>query len=278
MAIIRRIAVVRLLNGHLIALTVVTNRLFRSKLSIVSTTQEILLTSTNTNTPDAQTPARSVTDAVLTRHSLRAFTDQSVDQELLEQILSNASRAPSGTNMQPWRVHLLFGNMLDEVSRSVLDAYDSDQPYDAEEPYYPDKFFEPFLGRRRKVGWDLYTLLGIEKGDKEKMKAQHRRNFEFFSAPAGAIFTIHRDLNTGSWLDYGMFLQNVMLLAREAGLHTCPQAAFCGYHKYIRAALPLQSEEVVVCGMSIGYADFDAVENSLTTERAPLSDFTTVYR
>ena len=180
--------------------------------------------------------------------------------------------------MQPWRVHLLFGNMLDEVSRSVLDAYDSDQPYDAEEPYYPDKFFEPFLGRRRKVGWDLYTLLGIEKGDKEKMKAQHRRNFEFFSAPTGAIFTIHRDLNTGSWLDYGMFLQNVMLLAREAGLHTCPQAAFCGYHKYIRAALPLQSEEVVVCGMSIGYADFDAVENSLTTERAPLSDFTTVYR
>ena len=267
-----------MLNGHLIALAVATNRLFRSKLSIVSTTQEILLTSSNTSTPDAQTPARSVSDAVLTRHSLRAFTDQSVDQELLEQILSSASRAPSGTNMQPWRVHLLFGNMLDEVSRSVLDAYDSDQPYDAEEPYYPDKFFEPFLGRRRKVGWDLYTLLGIEKGDKEKMKAQHRRNFEFFSAPAGAIFTIHRDLNTGSWLDYGMFLQNVMLLAREAGLHTCPQAAFCGYHKHIRAALPLQPEEVVVCGMSIGYADFDAVENTLKTERAPLSDFTTVYR
>ncbi len=233
---------------------------------------------TTQNSPDPQSPAGSVTDAVLTRHSLRAFTDQPVDQQQLEQILTSASRAPSGTNMQPWRVHLLFGDTLQKVSDSVLEAYDNDVPYDAEEPYYPDKFFEPFLGRRRKVGWDLYTLLGIQKGDKEKMKAQHRRNFEFFSAPAGAVFTIHRDLNTGSWLDYGMFLQNVMLLAREAGLHTCPQAAFCGYHQSIRSALPLQSEEVVVCGMSIGYADFDAIENSLRTERAPLSEFVTVYR
>jgi nitroreductase len=235
------------------------------------------LSSTQSRKPDPQTAATSVTDAVLTRHSLRAFTQDPVPVELVQQIMTSASRAPSGTNMQPWRVHLLFGDTLAKVSASVLEAYDNDVPYEAEEPYYPDKFFEPFLGRRRKVGWDLYSLLGIEKGDKAKMKAQHRRNFEFFSAPAGAIFTIHRDLNTGSWLDYGMFLQNVMLLAREAGLHTCPQAAFCGYHKAIRAALPLQAEEVVVCGMSIGYADFNAVENSLQTERAPLSEFATVY-
>jgi len=237
-----------------------------------------LLTSPVSKTPNPEVPARSVTEAVLTRHSLRAFTDQTVAETVLQEILSSASRAPSGTNMQPWRVHLLFDDRLRKVSDSVLEAYDADLPYDAEEPYYPDKFFEPFLGRRRKVGWDLYSLLGIQKGDKEKMKAQHRRNFEFFSAPAAAIFTIHRDLNTGSWLDYGMFLQNVMLLAREAGLHTCPQAAFCGYHKSIRASLPLQPEEVVVCGMSIGYADFDAVENSLRTERAPFAEFTTVYR
>ena len=236
------------------------------------------MTSPNSKKPDPQVPAGSVTDAVQTRHSLRAFTSQSVTQEVLQEILTIASRAPSGTNMQPWRVHLLFDGSLNKVSESVLQAYDNDEPYDAEEPYYPEKFFEPYLGRRRKVGWDLYTLLGIEKGDKEKMKAQHRRNFEFFSAPAAAIFTIHRDLNTGSWLDYGMFLQNVMLLAREAGLHTCPQAAFCGYHKSIRAALPLQPEEVVVCGMSIGYADFSAVENTLITERVPLEEFTTVYR
>ncbi len=172
----------------------------------------------------------------------------------------------------------MTGDTLASVSGAVLTAYDNDEPYQAEEPYYPDKFFEPYLGRRRKVGWDLYTLLGIEKGDKAKMKAQHRRNFEFFSAPVGVVFTIHRDLNTGSWLDYGMFLQNVMLLAREAGLHTCPQAAFCGYHQAIRTALPLTADEVVVCGMSIGHADFASIENSLRTERVGFSDFVSVYR
>lgn len=228
--------------------------------------------------PDPKISSTSVSDAVLTRHSLRAFTNQSVDDTVLKDIFEASARAPSGTNMQPWQVHLLTGETLASVSGALLTAYDNDEPFEAEEPYYPDQFFEPYLGRRRKVGWDLYTLLGIEKGDKAKMKSQHRRNFEFFSAPVGAIFTIHRDLNTGSWLDYGMFLQNVMLLAREAGLHTCPQAAFCGYHKAIRSALPLTSDEVVVCGMSIGYADFDAIENSLTTTRAGFSEFVSVYR
>ena len=227
---------------------------------------------------DLKTAARTVTDAVVTRRSLRAFTDQPVDEQVIKNILTTAARAPSGTNMQPWRVRVLTGESLKRVSDAVLKAYDADEPYDAEEPYYPDKFFEPYLSRRRKVGWDLYSLLDIQKGDKEKMKAQHRRNFEFFSAPVAAIFTIHRDLNTGSWLDYGMFLQNVMLLAREAGLHTCPQAAFCGYHKSIRSALPLAAEEVVVCGMSIGYADFESIENTLETERAELSEFVDFYQ
>ncbi len=226
---------------------------------------------------DLNNPATTVTDAVVTRRSLRAFTDQSVDEQVIRKILTTASRAPSGTNMQPWRVRVLSGESLNNVSGAVLKAYDADEPYDAEEPYYPDKFFEPYLSRRRKVGWDLYSLLDIQKGDKEKMKAQHRRNFEFFSAPVGAVFTIHRDLNTGSWLDYGMFLQNVMLLAREAGLHTCPQAAFCGYHRAIRSALPLTDEEVVVCGMSIGYADFSSIENTLETERAEVSEFVEFY-
>ena len=221
--------------------------------------------------------SESVTDAVVTRRSLRAFLPKPVSTDLVKQILTTASRAPSGTNMQPWNVHLLTGDSLRKVSDAVLEDFDNDVPYDEEQPYYPDKFFEPYLARRRKVGWDLYTLVGIEKGDKAKMKAQHRRNYEFFSAPVGAMFTIHRDLNIGSWLDYGMYLQNVMLLAREAGLHTCPQAAFCGYHKSIRRALPLKDEEVLVCGMTIGYADFTAVENTLETERADTSKFLTLY-
>ena len=221
--------------------------------------------------------SESVTDAVVTRRSLRAFLPKPVSTDLVKQILTTASRAPSGTNRQPWNVHLLTGDSLRKVSDAVLEDFDNDVPYDEEQPYYPDKFFEPYLARRRKVGWDLYTLVGIEKGDKAKMKAQHRRNYEFFSAPVGAMFTIHRDLNIGSWLDYGMYLQNVMLLAREAGLHTCPQAAFCGYHKSIRRALPLKDEEVLVCGMTIGYADFTAVENTLETERADTSEFLTLY-
>ncbi|MEM7258063.1 MAG: nitroreductase family protein [Pseudomonadota bacterium] len=225
------------------------------------------------STSSVKQPANSVTDAVVTRRSLRAFTSQPVEQQVLEDIFTRAARAPSGTNMQPWQVRVLVGQSLQRVSEAVLADYDADVPYDDEVAYYPDKFFEPYLSRRRKVGWDLYTLLGISKGDKDKMKAQHRRNFEFFSAPVGAIFTIHRDLNTGSWLDYGMFLQNVMLLAREAGLHTCPQAAFCGYHKALRRALSLDETEIVVCGMSIGYADFDAIENTLETERAAMSDY-----
>jgi len=229
-------------------------------------------------TTDLASCSRTVTEAVTSRRSLRAYTKQPVDVELLQQILQTAARAPSGTNMQPWRAHLLVGDKLQQVSEHVLTAFDGDYPWEEEVAYYPERFFEPYLSRRRKVGWDLYSLVGIEKGDKARMKAQHRRNFEFFSAPAGAIFTIHRDLNTGSWLDYGMFLQNVMLLARENGLHTCAQAAFCGYHKQIREVLPLEQSEIVVCGMSIGYADENAVENTLQTERADLSDFVSTYQ
>jgi len=222
--------------------------------------------------------AVNVSDAVASRRSLRAFLSDDVSTELLESIFSKASRAPSGTNVQPWNVHVLLGDSLAKVKESVCNAYDNDAPYDEEMPYYPDKWFEPYLARRRKVGWDLYGLLGIQKGDKVGMKVQHRRNFEFFSAPVGAIFTINRDLNTGSWLDYGMYLQSVMLLAREAGLHTCPQAAFCGYHKAIRDVLPLDESEIVVCGMSIGYADLNDVVNTLQTERAEFKDFGTVHR
>jgi nitroreductase len=145
---------------------------------------------------------------------------------------------------------------------------------ESEYQYYPRKFFEPFHSRRRKVGWDLYGLLGIGKGDSERMRAQHARNLVFFDAPVGLIFTIHRDLEQGSWLDYGMFLQNVMVAARGMGLDTCPQAAFMPYHRTIQTMLDIPPEEMLVCGMALGYADPAAVENSLETERAPAQEFT----
>ena len=220
--------------------------------------------------------AKDATTAVQTRRSLRAFTDQSVDDETIRQILNTAARAPSGTNIQPWHVYVLTGEARDSLCDHVCEAFDEDaSAHTGEVPYYPETWFEPYISRRRKIGWDLYSLLGIKKGEREKTHAQHRRNFRFFDAPVGLMFTIHRDLSTGSWMDYGMFLQNIMILAREAGLHTCPQAAWSDFHKVIRPELGLADEEIVVCGMALGFADESAIENTLVSEREPLDNFVT---
>ena len=141
--------------------------------------------------------------------------------------------------------------------------------------YYPEKWVSPYVDRRRKVGWDLYSLLGIGKGDKERMHAQHERNFTFFDAPVGLIFTIDKIMGQGSWLDYGMFLQNIMVAARGHGLDTCPQAAWNNHHRLIREHLGCGPDEVLVCGMALGYADPAAIENSLITEREPVENFAT---
>lgn len=214
--------------------------------------------------------ASTVSEAISTRRSLRAFLPTKVPEECIRDILQVAARAPSGTNMQPWKSYVLTGETRDQLCRATCQAFDDPAVAgQSQVAYYPEKWFEPYLSRRRQVGWQLYGLLGIEKGDRQRTHAQHRRNFQFFDAPLGVIFTIHKDLATGSWLDYGMFLQNIMLLAREQGLHTCPQAAWADYHETVRSCLPLTDEEVVVCGMAIGFADSQAVENSLVTERVP---------
>lgn len=216
--------------------------------------------------------ASSVSAAIDSRRSVRAFLDTPVETATLQAIISRASRAPSGTNTQPWHSHLLLAGSLKAVITEVQRDYDAGVPFEEESKYYPNTFIEPYLSRRRTVGWGLYALLDIGKKDREKMAAQHRRNFQFFDAPAAFVFTVHRDMNVGSWLDYGMFLQNIMLLAREQGLHTCPQAAWCGYHKAIRRAITLPDDHTFVCGMAIGYANPDAIENTLRSERAPLDE------
>jgi nitroreductase len=131
----------------------------------------------------------------------------------------------------------------------------------------------PYIDRRRKVGWDLYALLGLTRENKAGMAAQHGRNYTFFGAPVGLIFTIDRIMEQGSWLDYGMFLQNIMVAARGRGLDTCPQAAFTQFHRIIAEQLGLPENEMVVCGMALGYADPQKVENSLITEREPVASF-----
>jgi nitroreductase len=219
-----------------------------------------------------------VDQAITSRHSIRRFRPTPVPAATVEAILDVAARAPSGTNMQPWRAHVLTGAAKDRFCQAVLAAFETDAPQPPHEyRYYPDKFFEPFQSRRRKVGFDLYGLLGIARGDTARMKQQHARNFVFFDAPVGLVFTIDRRLEIGSWLDLGMFLQNVMVAARGRGLDTCPQAAFAPFHAVVRAQLGLAPEELVVCGMALGVADHAAVENTLVTERVPARGFTTFH-
>ena len=218
-----------------------------------------------------------VDQAITSRRSVRAFLPTPVAREDIEAILDVARRAPSGSNTQPWKVYVLTGESKARLSESVLAAYDhpeADTLHREEYPYYPRTWIDPYQSRRRKVGWDLYGLLGIERADKERMHAQHARNFRFFDAPVGIIFTIDRVMEQGSWLDYGMFLEAVMVGARARGIDTCPQAAFTQFHRIIAEHLRLTDDEMVVCGMSMGYANPAAIENTLVTERAPVSDFT----
>ena len=225
-------------------------------------------------TPDS---IRCVDDAITTRRSLRAFLPTTVPRQTIEDILAVASRAPSGTNTQPWKVYVLTGQSRAELSRKILAAHDDPverATHSEEYAYYPSEWISPFSERRRKVGWDLYSLLDIAKTDKARMHAQHGRNYEFFGAPVGLMFTMDRVMRQGSWLDYGMFVQNIMIAARARGLDTCPQAAFTQYHRIISEHIGAGANEQVVCGMSLGFADPDAIENTLITERDPVSAFT----
>ncbi|MRV71335.1 nitroreductase [Duganella sp. FT92W] len=224
------------------------------------------------STPDQQ----AVDAAITSRRSIRAFLPTPVAREDIEKILDVAARAPSGTNSQPWKVYVLTGEKKRELTSRILAVHaDPEQAkqHTEEYAYYPSVWQAPYIDRRRKVGWDLYQLLGLTRDNKAGMSAQHGRNYAFFDAPVGLMFTIDRVMEQGSWLDYGMFLQNIMVAARGRGLDTCPQAAFTQYHTIIRAVLDLPDNEMVVCGMSLGYADHNKIENTLVTEREPLANF-----
>lgn len=220
----------------------------------------------------------AVDQTIASRRSVRAFLPTPVPRKVIEDILTVSARAPSGTNTQPWRVYVLTGAAREALIRDIGEAFDQpdwQERYKDEYDYYPTHWKSPFIDRRRKVGWDLYTLLGIGKQDKRGMHEQHARNYTFFDAPVGLMFTVDRVLGRGSWMDYGMFLQNIMIAARGRGLDTCPQAAFTHFHSIIGRHLKLPPEQMLVCGMALGYADNEALVNRLVTERAPVSDFTT---
>lgn len=222
-------------------------------------------------------PQQEAVDAAITsRRSIRAFLDRPVAREDVERILDVAARAPSGTNTQPWKVYVLTGQararLCDAIERVNADPQGAKE-HTEEYAYYPREWISPYVDRRRKVGWDLYSLLGLTRDNKAGMAAQHARNYRFFDAPVGLIFTIDRIMEQGSWLDYGMFLQNIMVAARARGLDTCPQAAFTQYHRVIARELELPENEMVVCGMALGWADPERIENTLVTEREPAQAF-----
>ena len=220
---------------------------------------------------------RIVDGVIRERRSVRGFLPTAVPLETILEILDVAAGAPSGTNTQPCQVLVVTGARKEALSRELIDtALDParDAEHEQEYSYYPDKWVHPYLERRRKVGYDLYGLLGILKGDHEHMKLQFARNYAFFDAPVGLFFTLDRILGQGSWLDYGMFLQNVMLAARARGLDTCPQAAFTKYHRIIGRHLEIPQERLLLCGMALGYGDPAKIENSLQTEREPAKAFT----
>jgi nitroreductase len=225
-----------------------------------------------------ETPEQKIVDAAITsRRSMRAFLPTPVAREDIEAILDVAARAPSGTNTQPWKVYVLTGAAKDRLTSAIMEVYRDPQrvkEHSEEYNYYPVEWVSPYIDRRRKVGWDLYGLLKLTRDNKAGMHAQHGRNYVFFDAPVGFIFTIDRIMQQGSWLDYGMFLQNIMVAARGRGLDTCPQAAFTQFHRVIAEVLGLPENEMVVCGMSLGYADPARIENSLVTERDPAKTFT----
>lgn len=231
--------------------------------------------------PDELASIRSAVEwAIATRRSVRAYLPTPVPETTIKAILDAARYAATGVNIQPWKVHVVFGAARDRVCGAIkrVDAEPSLADMHVDEwSYYPNEWVSPYTDRRRALGWKLYGLLGIQREDKARMREQHGRNYQFFDAPVGLFFTIDRVMQQGALLDYGMFLQNIMIIARTYGLSTCPQAAFMKYHKIIDQELSLPPGEMFLIGMSLGYADEGRVENSLVSERAHSSSFTVYH-
>lgn len=216
-----------------------------------------------------------VHDAIMSRKSVRRFLPRPVPQDSLHRILEGAGRAPSGHNIQPWRIYVLTGAAKGRISSAILKAIEEDpsEDHQPEFDYYPTEWFEPYISRRRKVGFDLYEKLGIAREDRAARDAQMLKNYVFFGAPVGLFVTFDRRLATGTFMDIGMCLENILIGARGEGLDTCGQACFNWFHKVIRAELPMADTELLACGLSLGYADPDAPENRLEADKLKVEEF-----
>ena len=217
-----------------------------------------------------------VQEAILTRKSVRAFTDQPVPLETIKKIMEVAQRSPSGTNTQPWHAYVCVGAVKEAITSDVLDMVDRGEAKAySDYGYYPADWKPVHRDRRRGVGWSLYGLLGIEKGDREASARQGKRNFKFFDAPVGLFFTTDSYLSKGSWFDSGMYVQTIMLEARQFGLHTCPQAAWIPFQEPIFRHLRIPEDQVLLTGMAMGYIDETKIENTLVSEREDVDNVVT---
>jgi len=216
----------------------------------------------------------NVEQAIVGRYSCRAYLDDPVPRPLLEKILETARWSPSGANMQPWQVVVLQGEAKERLSDALLAAFDAGERPAPDYDYYPAEWIEPYKGRRYQCGLALYQALAIERDDKARRLEAWRDNYRFFGAPVALLFFIHRSLATGSWLDMGMFIQSVMLAARQWGLESCPQASVADYPQVVRHTLGLEEELRLLCGLALGYPDADHPVNNYRTDREPVAGFT----
>ena len=218
--------------------------------------------------------AEAVEKAIASRRAVRAFLPDPVDPALVRRLIELAAQAPSGTNMQPWRLRVLGPKVRARLEGALVAALDDPSPREEEYRYYPATLREPYLSRRRKVGWDLYGLLGVAKGDHAGMRRQTEANLRFFGAPVAMMLTVDRDLEIGSWLDLGGFIQTLLIAAQGHDLDSCPQAIFARFHAIVRRELAIPEDEVVVCGIALGKADASAPANRLVPDREPAGAFT----
>lgn len=215
-----------------------------------------------------------VDQVIKSRFACRSFSDCAVPQRLVEDVLEVARFAPSGANIQPWRVYVVAGSKKDELSAVLLKAHEEakDQHISGYQ-YYASPLPEPYVSRRDQFGRIFYGALGIQQWDLVARGRQTAKNYSFFGAAVGLIITIDSRLQMGSWLDLGMFLQNIMIAARARGLQTCPQETFAKYHKLLRQLLPITSDETVVCGISMGYGEDNVVSTGSLMPKAEVADF-----
>jgi len=218
-----------------------------------------------------------VDEALLARKSMRAFLPAPVPRALIEEILNLASRAPSGTNVQPWKVHVVAGEVRRALEEAVLAHRDTRPADDRAEFPRESKRKEPYISRMRKLGKDMYSLIGIPKGDERANWNQWGRNYQFFDAPVGLIFTVDKDLDRMAYVDLGIFLQSIMLAAKARGLDSCAQGAWNSFWTVTRRLLSVPDDQYIVCGLSLGYADPSAPVNALVSEREPVANFATFH-